>query len=398
MDPQTDLPDLVEDLEVNIDELTTALEPLLATPLHTTASSLPLLDKAEFYCMSAYAVEAILFSVLKASGVNAMEHDVFKEIARLKQYNSKIKDIKDRGIMGSAEGRARLDVGAAQRFIKHGLAGNDKYDLERQERIAKEKARAHLKAQKINKKFDDEGKEMEYKDATPKKRAVGEVDDQQEYSDDEVMEGLEETEPATKKARVTSADGTEIDSEATSSSQTTSKKQKKETKAKKSKTKKEAKKAEKKATQSAESTEADADNKEDDSKSQAEPSPEIDTPQPKKRGRPPKKDKKAAAAPKANNKQDSDTIDVVATPTQQDTDVEATPSRAEERVTRRRNTRLSTQNLLQDEESVVPTPDDAPKTRSETFTALLDGSLSEKQKIGKTGGRGGKRGGKGRGK
>ncbi|RII23597.1 putative hepatoma-derived growth factor-related protein 2-like [Alternaria sp. MG1] len=394
MDPQTDLPDLVEDLEVNIDELTTALEPLLATPLHTTASSLPLLDKAEFYCMSAYAVEAILFSVLKASGVNAMEHDVFKEIARLKQYNSKIKDIKDRGIMGSAEGRARLDVGAAQRFIKHGLAGNDKYDLERQERIAKEKARAHLKAQKINKKFDDEGKEMEYKDATPKKRAVGEVDDQQEYSDDEVMEGLEEAEPATKKARVTSADGTEIDSEATSSSQTTSKKQKKETKAKKSKTKK----AGKKATQSAESTEADADNKEDDSKSQAEPSPEIDTPQPKKRGRPPKKDKKAAAAPKANNKQDSDTIDVVATPTQQDTDVEATPSRAEERVTRRRNTRLSTQNLLQDEESVVPTPDDAPKTRSETFTALLDGSLSEKQKKGKTGGRGGKRGGKGRGK
>ncbi|RYN22515.1 hypothetical protein AA0112_g9824 [Alternaria arborescens] len=391
MDPQTDLPDLVEDLEVNIDELTTALEPLLATPLHTTASSLPLLDKAEFYCMSAYAVEAILFSVLKASGVNAMEHDVFKEIARLKQYNSKIKDIKDRGIMGSAEGRARLDVGAAQRFIKHGLAGNDKYDLERQERIAKEKARAHLKAQKINKKFDDEGKEMESKDATPKKRAVDEVDDQQEYSDDEVMEGLEETEPATKKARVTSADGTEIDSEATSSSQTTSKKQKKETKAKKSKTKK----AGKKATQSTESTEADADNKEDDSKSQAEPSPEIDTPQPKKRGRPPKKDKKAAA-PKANNKQDSDTIDVVATPTQ-DTDVEATPSRAEERVTRRRNTRLSTQNL-QDEESVVPTPDDAPKTRSETFTALLDGSLSEKQKKGKTGGRGGKRGGKGRGK
>ncbi|KAH8623698.1 hepatoma-derived growth factor-related protein 2-like [Alternaria alternata] len=396
MDPQTDLPDLVEDLEVNIDELTTALEPLLATPLHTTASSLPLLDKAEFYCMSAYAVEAILFSVLKASGVNAMEHDVFKEIARLKQYNSKIKDIKDRGIMGSAEGRARLDVGAAQRFIKHGLAGNDKYDLERQERIAKEKARAHLKAQKINKKFDDEGKEMESKDATPKKRAVDEVDDQQEYSDDEVMEGLEETEPATKKARVTSADGTEIDSEATSSSQTTSKKQKKETKAKKSKTKKEAKKAEKKATQSAEeNTEADADNKEDDSKSQAEPSPEIDTPQPKKRGRPPKKDKKAAA-PKANNKQDSDTIDVVATPTQ-DTDIEATPSRAEERVTRRRNTRLSTQNL-QDEESVVPTPDDASKTRSETFTALLDGSLSEKQKKGKTGGRGGKRGGKGRGK
>ncbi|KAL1797057.1 hypothetical protein ACET3X_005597 [Alternaria dauci] len=395
MDPQTDLPDLVEDLEVNIDELTTALEPLLATPLHTTASSLPLLDKAEFYCMSAYAVEAILFSALKASGVNAMEHDVFKEIARLKQYNTKIKEIKDRGIMGSAEGRARLDVGAAQRFIKHGLAGNDRYDLERQERTAKEKARAHLKAQRINKKFDDEGKEMASEDATPKKRGVDEVDGQQEYSDNEVMQGMEEAEPATKKARVTSAEGTEIESEATSSSQTKSKKQKKETKAKKSK----AKKAEKKATQSADSTDADADNNNDNdtippSKSHPDPAPDLDTPQPKKHGRPPKKERKTQ-----KSKQGPDTIDV-ATPNQ-DTDAEATPSvsRTEERVTRRRNTRLSTQNVHEEgEESVVPTPDNAPKTRSEMFNALLDGSLGEKQKKGKGGGRGGKRGGKGKGK
>jgi exosome complex protein LRP1 len=124
-------------------------------------------------------------------------------------------------------------------------------------------------------------------------------------------------------------------------------------------------------------------------KSQPEPGQETDTPQPKKRGRPPKKDKKTAKA-----KQDPDTIDV-ATPSQ-DTDAEATPSRAEERVTRRRNKRLSTQNS-QEEESVVPTPDRAPKTRSETFSALLDGSLSEKQKKG-TSGRGNRRGGKGRAK
>ncbi|KAG9187898.1 hypothetical protein G6011_05769 [Alternaria panax] len=396
MDPQTDLPDLVEDLEVNIDELTTALEPLLATPLHTTASSLPLLDKAEFYCMSAYALEAILFSVLKASGVNAMEHDVFKEIARLKQYNSKIKDIKDRGITGSAQGRARLDVGAAQRFIKHGLAGNDRYDLERQERAAREKARAHLKAQRINKKFDHDGNEMEPEDATPKKRHVDQVDGQQADADNEALQGSDDAEPATKRARVAAADGTEIESEATSSSQTTSKKQK-ETQAKKAKARKEAK-AEKKAAQSAGSSDADTDGNDIDKPSspiaadelQPGPEPEIDAAQPRNRGRPLKKDKKA---PKA--KQDSDTIDV-ATPTR-DTDAEAAPSRAEERVTRRRNKRLSTQNS-QHEESVVPTPDRAPKTRSETFHALLDGSLGEKQKKAKTGARGGKRGAKARGK
>ena len=169
MDPQTDLPDLVEDLEVDIDDLSTALEPLLATPLHTTASSLPLLDKAKLYCLAAYAIESLIFASLTASGVNATEHAVFKEIARLRQYNTKIKEIEDRGIKGSAEGRAKLDVAAAGRFIKHGLAGNDKYDLERQERQAKERARAHLKAQQINKKFDDEGKEVK---VTPKKRGA----------------------------------------------------------------------------------------------------------------------------------------------------------------------------------------------------------------------------------
>jgi exosome complex protein LRP1 len=403
MDPQTDLPDLVEDLEVNIDELTTALEPLLATPLHTTASSLPLLDKAEFYCMSAYAVEAILFSVLKASGVDAAQHDVFNEIARLKQYNSKIKHIKDRAITGSAEGRARLDVGAAQRFIKHGLSGNDKYDLERQERMAREKARAHLKAQNINKKFDSEGNPIGPNDATPSKRAVDDVDDREDYSDNHVLDGLAEAEPAAKKARVEAADVMDIDSASASSSQTSAKKQKK--KAKKEKTKKketranktkinnEANKAEDKATQSAESTYTDADTHEDEmsqpsiaaADSQQEPVPDTDTPQPKKRGRPPKRENRTT-----KTKQEADTISLA-------TDAQATPSRAEDRVTRTRNKRLSTQNS-QEEEVVVPTPDRAPKTRSETFSALLDGSLDDKQKRGTGGGRGNKKGGRGRAK
>lgn len=387
MDPQTDLPDLVEDLEVNIDELTAALDPLLAAPLHTTASSLPLLDKAEFYCMSAYAIEAVLFSVLKASGVNAMEHDVFKEIARLKQYNSKIKHIKDRGVMGSAEGRARLDLGAAQRFIKHGLAGNDRYDLERQERMAKEKARAHLKAQNINKKFDSDGNAIESNDATPNKRSVDEVDSQEDYSDSQVLQGSEEAEPAPKKARVDAPDAMDIDSASASSGHNTSKKPKKETKAKKAKTNQEVNKAEKKAAQSVESTHTDADNNGDEMpqlstaavESQQEPVPDTDTPQPKKRGRPAKGDNKTT-----KTRQDLDTPSL------------ATPSRAEERVTRTRNKRLSTQNS-QEDEAVVPTPDRAPKTRSETFSALLDGSLNEKQKKG-TGGKGKKKGGNGKAK
>ncbi|EDU50319.1 Exosome-associated family protein [Pyrenophora tritici-repentis] len=369
MDPQIDLPELVEDLEVNIDELTATLEPLLSKPLHTTASSLPLLDKAKLYTLSAYAIESILFSVLKASGVDVTEHPIFKEIARLKGYNSKIREAEERD--KNKENRARLDVAAAGRFIKHGLAGNDKYDLERRERMAKEKARAHLKAQKmVNKKFDDDGKEVQSEDATPKKRGVDEVDGHGEDSD-QVLGGLEEAEPAAKKARVDATEPMDIDSEA-------SKKGKKKTKTQKTKAKKEAKKAKEQARQSAESTDASADDTPEVSTSAAEPKPEaepdVNTTQPRKRGRPPKKDKAQRA-----------TVD--------DAEAEATPSKAEARVTRNRNKRLSTQNG-QEEEIVVPTPDQAPKTRSETFNALLDGSLGEKNKSKK----GGKKGTRGKGK
>ncbi|KAF2643121.1 hypothetical protein P280DRAFT_393834, partial [Massarina eburnea CBS 473.64] len=124
MDPQTDLPDLIEDLEANIDDLTTALQPLLSKPLHTQTSTLPLLDKAKLHVLSVYAIESILFSTLQASGLPAKDHAVFKELARLKTYFAKIKQVEAM----SEQPKTRLDKEAAARFIKHGLAGNDKYD------------------------------------------------------------------------------------------------------------------------------------------------------------------------------------------------------------------------------------------------------------------------------
>ena len=74
--------------------------------------------------------------------------------------------------------------------------------------MAKERARAHLKAQQINKKFDNEGKEVQKgQNVTPKKRGAEEQEEEDD-EDEQVLEGLEE-EPAVKKARV--QDGTEAD-------------------------------------------------------------------------------------------------------------------------------------------------------------------------------------------
>lgn len=92
--------------------------------------------------------------------MDAKQHPVFRELTRVKQYFEKIKALETE----PEERPMTLDKGAASRFIKHGLvstnllyciewrlikflqAGNDKYDLERAEKQAKERARAQLKA------------------------------------------------------------------------------------------------------------------------------------------------------------------------------------------------------------------------------------------------------------
>lgn len=197
MDPQIDLPDLVEDLEVNIDELTTTLAPLLPpSTLSKTASSLPLLEKSKLHVLAAYAIESVLFSTLQASGADAKSHAIFAELARLKSYFSKIKDAEDHfKNLAEKEGRARLDVGAAQRFIKHGLSGNERYDEMRKERVAREKERALEKARALtNRKFDEESEgtkkrgaeEVEGEEGTPNKKRKEEiVEDEEEEAEQE---------------------------------------------------------------------------------------------------------------------------------------------------------------------------------------------------------------------
>ncbi|KAJ4373826.1 hypothetical protein N0V83_002565 [Neocucurbitaria cava] len=317
MDPQTDLPDLVEDLEVNIDELSTALQPLLSSPLHTTASSLPLLDKAKLYVLAAYSIESLLFSTLQASDVNAKEHAIFNELARLKGYFGKIKEVEERG----SQPKQKLDVGAAQRFIKHGLAGNAKYDLERAERMAKERARAALKAKQINKKFDDEGKDK-VEEVTPKKRAIEEVAaEEDDDDDDDFLEGFEEPEPATKKARIPAAEPMDIDSAPSPTSQPPS-----------SSMEDRKQRSKKKAKQSADNTDAE----------------ELDT--------------------SAN--QDSDIPTVARQP------------RKKEKKTKGSKSKITRREPAEDvqEESILPDKSAPPMTRSEAFNSLLDGSRAEKAK------------------
>ncbi|PGG97314.1 hypothetical protein AJ79_09245 [Helicocarpus griseus UAMH5409] len=140
-----DLTPLLEQLEDNIDDLEEVFEPLLVKSLSATTQKMPVLDKAKLHVLITYALESLLFSYLRLQGVNAKEHPVWKELTRVRQYFDKLKAAE----AVPEKRNMTVDKEAAGRFIKHGLAGNDKYDLERAEREAKEKAMALLKAAKL---------------------------------------------------------------------------------------------------------------------------------------------------------------------------------------------------------------------------------------------------------
>ncbi|KAF2163092.1 hypothetical protein M409DRAFT_57766 [Zasmidium cellare ATCC 36951] len=134
----------LSDLTTNIDTLTTALQPLLSQPLTASTSKQPLLDKAKTYILTVYALESLLFTALRLSGTDAKTHPIFAELQRVKGYFGKITAAEEMGAGGGTV-RARVDREAAGRFVKAGLAGNERYDRERREREARERAGAKRK-------------------------------------------------------------------------------------------------------------------------------------------------------------------------------------------------------------------------------------------------------------
>lgn len=175
MDPTAiDVMELLEQLDDEVDDLEEALAPILKAGLAGTASKLPLLDKAKLYVLVTYAVESLLFSYLRLNGVNAREHPVFQELTRVKQYFDKIKVAEN----PVGPPTVRLDTGAAGRFIKAGLSGNDRFDAER---LARSKA-------KVNMKFAELGIETEPKKVAPVTRPAVSSDSSSESSSEEEEE------------------------------------------------------------------------------------------------------------------------------------------------------------------------------------------------------------------
>ncbi|XP_071996513.1 nuclear nucleic acid-binding protein C1D [Engystomops pustulosus] len=73
------------------------------------------MEQAKLDLVSAYTLNSLFWVYLTTQGVNPKEHAVKGELERIRSYMNRVKEISDR------KKAARLDKGAAQRFIKHAL-------------------------------------------------------------------------------------------------------------------------------------------------------------------------------------------------------------------------------------------------------------------------------------
>jgi exosome complex protein LRP1 len=188
--------ELLEDLEVNIDELETALEPLLTKPVAQTANSLPLLDRAKLYVNTVYTIENLIFNALKVAGIDPAAHPVKTELHRVRQYFEKIKEAEN-----PTARNLTLNKEAAGRFIKAALSGNDRFDIERTQKIQKEKEAAQKKLTQQNGKkrksesaSEDAGQKKLRKEEKPRD-TVGEQKRKGDKDDDSSSSSLSSEEP-----------------------------------------------------------------------------------------------------------------------------------------------------------------------------------------------------------
>ncbi|KAL7268179.1 hypothetical protein RUND412_009210 [Rhizina undulata] len=166
-----DASDLLETLEDQLEDLSKSLAPLLNTPIQDSATKLPVVDKARLYVLATYALESLLFSYLRLNDVNAKEHPIMRELTRIRGYVGKINNAE---ATTKREGLA-LDKEAAGRFIKYALAGNEKYDAERAETQARERANAQRKFEELEKKVAARAQDEIMEDQAQQKE-MGEID------------------------------------------------------------------------------------------------------------------------------------------------------------------------------------------------------------------------------
>lgn len=110
----------------------TMLEKMISMPRNELLQKLDPLDQAKLDLMSAYTLNSLFWMYLVTQGVNPREHGIKQELERIRTYMNKVKEITDK------RKAARLDKGAAARFVRNALYEPDEKDSRK--RAASKKA------------------------------------------------------------------------------------------------------------------------------------------------------------------------------------------------------------------------------------------------------------------
>ncbi|CAL8367892.1 unnamed protein product [Gadus morhua 'NCC'] len=105
--------------ESSVGVINSMLQTMVSMPRNDLLQKLDPLDQAKLDLMSAYTLNSLFWMYLVTRGQNPREHGVKQELERIRGVMTRVKDITDR------KKAARLDKGAAARFLRHAL-----YDAE----------------------------------------------------------------------------------------------------------------------------------------------------------------------------------------------------------------------------------------------------------------------------
>jgi exosome complex protein LRP1 len=192
MEPSSIEP-LIDDLSTSLNHVDSILTRLTSPPesLIKYAQTLPLLDRAKLLTTTVYALESLLLNALKLSGTDVKQHQINTELQRLKQYFEKIKLAENPDAVKRPEGKG-VDKAAVGRFVKAGLAGNERWDRERAAQIERERAGAADKLKQSEdrkfrgkkRKFDEKGQYLPEERVDERATELGGTGEQVEVTGD----------------------------------------------------------------------------------------------------------------------------------------------------------------------------------------------------------------------
>ncbi|XP_007551151.1 nuclear nucleic acid-binding protein C1D [Poecilia latipinna] len=109
----------------SVNAVKTMLEKLMSMSRNDLMQKLDPLEQAKLDLMSVYTLNSLFWMYLVTKGINPREHGIKQELERIRTYMNRVKEITDK------KKAARLDKGAASRFLRNALFDPDDKELKK---------------------------------------------------------------------------------------------------------------------------------------------------------------------------------------------------------------------------------------------------------------------------